>query len=157
MIRVCRFAALITIVIVAGPCPTRICSAQGGQHACTLRIHVDGLRNHKGVVGALLFTSPAGWPEDVIRSFRREAAPIDAETRSGLVVMKDVPPGDYGIVVLHDENQNMKLDRNIFGFPKEGFGFANNPRVGLAAPAFLRAVKHVGCPATDMTIHIVYK
>jgi uncharacterized protein (DUF2141 family) len=59
--------------------------------------------------------------------------------------------------VLHDENENMKLDRNIFGFPKEGFGFANNPHVGLRAPPFASAVMHVACPVTDTTIHIIYK
>jgi uncharacterized protein (DUF2141 family) len=51
----------------------------------------------------------------------------------------------------------MKLDRNIFGFPKEGFGFANNPSVGLRDPPFASAVMHVECPATDTTIHVIYK
>ena len=133
------------------------CAAAFGQHGCTLLIRVDGLRNHKGVVGALVFTSPAGWPEDVSKSFRHEAVPIDPSGHSATVVIKNMPPGDYGIVVLHDENENMKLDRNMFGFPKEGFGFANNPRVGFTAPVFGRAVMHVGCPETDTTIRIIYK
>jgi uncharacterized protein (DUF2141 family) len=148
---------LITLAIVAGICPARLCCAQATQQACTLRIHVDGLRNRKGVVGAMVFTSAAGWPEDVQKSFRNQYAPIDVATRSTTVVIKDLPPGDYGIVVLHDENENRKLDRNIFGFPKEGFGFSNNPHVGLAAPPFASAVVHVACPATDTTIHIIYK
>ena len=145
------------IVVVAGVFPAQGCCAQPGQDACTLLVHVDGLRNRKGVVGALMFASPNGWPEDVSRSFRHEAVSIGDSGRSATVVIKEVPPGDYGIVVLHDENQNMKLDRNMFGFPKEGFGFANNPRVGLGAPPFSRALLHVGCPATDTTIHIIYK
>lgn len=151
------FAALIALIIVAGLCPAGFCFAQTSKQACTLRIHVDGLRNHKGVVGAVVFTSAAGWPEDVTKSYRNQAAPIDAATRSVTVVIEDLPPGDYGIVVLHDENENMKLDRNIFGFPKEGFGFANNPHVGLRAPPFTSAVMHVACPTTDTTIHVIYK
>lgn len=122
--RIRPLAALITLLIVAGMCPARFCCAQDTQQACTLRIHVDGLRNRKGVVGALVFTSAVGWPEDVHNSFRNQYAPVPATGHSTMVVMKDLPPGNYGIVVLHDEDENRKLDRNIFGFPKEGFGFA---------------------------------
>lgn len=107
--------------------PCAILLRAAAQQVCTLRIHVDGLRNRKGVVGAVVFTSAAGWPEDVQKSFRNHYAPIDVATRSATVVIKDLPPGDYGIVVLHDENENRKLDRNIFGF-------SNNPNVGLWAP-----------------------
>jgi uncharacterized protein (DUF2141 family) len=82
---------------------------------------------------------------------------VAATSLSATIVMKDLPPGDYGIVVLHDENENMKLDRNIFGFPKEGFGFADNPKVDFRAAPFASAVMHVSCPATDTTIHIIYK
>jgi uncharacterized protein (DUF2141 family) len=150
-------AALIALAIIASMCPARLCCAQATPQACTLSIHVDGLRNRKGVVGALVFTSAAGWPEDVHKCFRHQYTPVAATGYSATVMIKDIPPGNYGIVVLHDENENMKLDRNIFGFPKEGFGFANNPNVGLHAPPFASAVIHVACPATDTTIHIIYK
>jgi uncharacterized protein (DUF2141 family) len=59
--------------------------------------------------------------------------------------------------VIHDENRNAKLDRNLIGIPKEGFGFANNPHVGLSAPRFQAAIVHVQCPATDINIHLQYK
>ena len=124
---------------------------------CTLRIHVDGLRNTKGVVGVLLFRSADGWPENVAKSVRHEAAPIAVGQRQASVVISGVAPGDYGVVVLHDENKNMKLDKNLFGYPKEGFGFANNPHVGLGPPAFRAAVLPVRCPSTETQIHIIYK
>ena len=72
-------------------------------------------------------------------------------------VIEDVPPGEYGVVTIHDENKNRKLDRNFIGIPKEGFGFANNPHVGLSAPAFAMAMVHVSCPVTETNIHIIYK
>lgn len=71
--------------------------------------------------------------------------------------MESVARGDYGIVVLHDENKNMKLDKNMFGWPKEGFGFANNPHVGIGPPSFRQAVLHVACPVTEATVRIQYK
>jgi uncharacterized protein (DUF2141 family) len=68
-----------------------------------------------------------------------------------------VPPGRYGVVVIHDENSNMKLDRNFFGIPKEGFGFANNPRVVLSAPSFQAGSVAVKFPTTEIAIRLIYK
>lgn len=108
-------------------------------------------------MGVLLFATPDGWPEDESKSFRGLAVPISEATRRATVLFNGIPPNDYGIVALHDENKNMKLDKNIFGWPKEGFGFANNPHVGLGAPGFRQALLHVTCPATETEIHIIYK
>ncbi len=124
---------------------------------CTLRVQVDGLRNARGVVGVLLFHSSDGWPEDVAKSARHEASAIAAGHQRTTVVVSGLLPGVYGVVALHDENKNMKLDKNLFGFPKEGFGFANNPHVGLGPPPFRLSTLHVACPVTETTIHIVYK
>lgn len=34
--------------------------------------------------------------------------------------------GTYAIKIMHDENNNGELDRNVFGIPTEGYGFSNN-------------------------------
>lgn len=125
--------------------------------ACTLRVHVDGFRNTRGVAGIVLFSSSDGWPEDVHRSYQHKAQPIQAVSHSATITFDNLPPGDYGVVALHDENSNMKLDRNLVGWPKEGFGFSNNPHVGLGAPSYRQAIIKMQCPATDTTIHIQYK
>jgi uncharacterized protein (DUF2141 family) len=51
----------------------------------------------------------------------------------------------------------MKLDRNFFGVPKEGFGFSNNPRVVVSAPSFQAASVAVRCPSTQVDIRLIYK
>jgi uncharacterized protein (DUF2141 family) len=61
------------------------------------------------------------------------------------------------VVVLHDENLNHKLDRNLVGIPKEGFDLSNNPKGMLSAPGFDTATFDVMCPATDVRIHLIYK
>ena len=129
----------------------------GSVAGCTLRIHVDGFRNSKGNLGTVLFTGPEGWPEDLNKSFRHGPAPIDPGTRTALAEWSGLPTGDYGVAAIHDENSNHKLDRNLIGIPKEGFGFANNPHVMLSAPGFREAVVHVACPFTETTIHLIYK
>jgi uncharacterized protein (DUF2141 family) len=124
---------------------------------CTLRIHVDGLRNAKGNIGTVVFKSADGWPEQTNKAFRVGPAPIGPDGQSGVAVWEDLPPGDYGVAAIHDENSNAKLDRNFLGIPKEGFGFANNPHVGWGPPPFSAAIVHVTCPATEISVHIQYK
>ncbi|MFP5235667.1 MAG: DUF2141 domain-containing protein [Acidobacteriota bacterium] len=131
--------------------------AQSATHGCTLRIHVDGFRNTKGNLGTALFNSPDGWPENMDKALHHGPAPIDKATRTATAVWADLPPGNYAVVAIHDENSNHKLDRNFLGIPKEGFGFANNPRVLLSAPPFQAARVHVTCPETSITIHLQYK
>ncbi len=48
----------------------------------------------------------------------------------------NLPPGKYGISVLHDENLNGKMDYNFLGVPLEGFGFSNYYQKGLRKPSF---------------------
>jgi uncharacterized protein (DUF2141 family) len=148
-------ASALLIVCVGVPF-SRAQSPQNAPTTCTLRIHVVGFRNTRGNLGTILFTSRDGWPEDKRKSFRRGPAPIDGQTRTAVAVWP-LPPGDYGVAAIHDENSNAKLDRNMIGIPKEGFGFANNPHVGFSAPPFEQAVVHLGCPVTDITIHLQYR
>lgn len=48
----------------------------------------------------------------------------------------ELPPGTYAIGIFHDVNLNNKMDSNLFGIPKEQYGFSNNARAFLGPPAF---------------------
>ena len=130
--------------------------AKQGSQICTLRIHVDGLRNSTGVVGSVIFASPDGWPEDTAKSVHHWPTEIPPGKHEATATW-DLPPGNFGVAVIHDENRNRRLDRNFIGIPKEGFGFANNPHVGLSAPPFNAAIVHVTCPVTEINVHMIYK
>src|SRR6185436_16462950 len=108
-----------------------------GNDFYTLTVLVQGVRNSKGVIGVLVFESARGWPVDTSAARRRAAVP--AQQGSTTVLIPNVPSGDYGVVVLHDENENMKLDRNWLGLPKEQWGMSNNPPEHSSAPKFERA------------------
>jgi len=128
--------------------------AAAQQPTCTVNIHVDGFRNQRGDLGVTVFTSPAGWPEQNEKALFHSGFPITGTHATATI---QLPPGRYSFAVLHDENSNHKLDRNFIGFPKEGFGFSNNPAVRLTAPGFDTAATQVACPATDVVIHLIYK
>lgn len=49
---------------------------------------------------------------------------------------KYLPNGEYAIAVYQDENGNGKCDRNMIGYPTEGFGFSKNYRPKFSAPKF---------------------
>lgn len=48
----------------------------------------------------------------------------------------ELPPGTYAIGIFHDVNLNNKMDNNLFGIPREQFGFSNNARAFFGPPAF---------------------
>lgn len=125
-----------------------------GKPLCTLDIHVTGFRNNRGKAGGVVFGSAAGWPDDRSRAVVQGGFAIGDRQATETF---QVPPGRYAIVVIHDENENQKLDRNFFGIPKEGFGFSNNPRVIFSAPSWQTASTAVTCPATHVDIHLIYK
>ncbi len=157
-----RVAFGLLTVLIASPAYAPRATAQNPSASdttpgCTLRIHVDGLRNSNGVVGSTLFKSRDGWPEDNSKAFRHGPTPIAPGERQATAVWENLSPGDYAVAAIHDENRNARLDRNFIGIPKEGFGFANNPHVGLSAPPFEAAIVHVQCPVTETAIHLQYK
>lgn len=129
-------------------------ASTAGQPLCTLHIHITGFRNNKGTAGGLVFNSATGWPDDRSKAIVQGGFPIATNQATQTF---QVPPGRYAVVVIHDENSNMKLDRNFFGIPKEGFGFSNNPRVIFSAPSFQAAEVPVACPSTQLEINLIYK
>ena len=50
------------------------------------------------------------------------------------VTVADVPPGDYAVQAFHDENSNDRIDRGIFGIPREGVGFSRDARIIMSPP-----------------------
>lgn len=66
----------------------------------------------------------------------------DARARRGTtrVVVTGLPPGRYAAQAFLDENANGKVDRGLFGVPKEGVGFSNDARIHLAPPKWTDAV-----------------
>jgi uncharacterized protein (DUF2141 family) len=124
-----RVIALLLAAVTISPAPVSTFP--------TLTIAAEGVRNSRGVIGVLIFTSARGWPEDFGAAFRSEAMP--AHPGTVVLAFKDLPPGAYAAVVLHDENENRKLDRNFLGIPREGWGMSNNPKARGAAPSFDRA------------------
>lgn len=107
--------------------------AGGAARATDLEIQIQGLRNTNGTVELCLTRSPAHFPDCtgapgmVSRTVRAAEA--------GSVWLRGLPPGDYAISVIHDENGDGRLN-TFLGIPREGFGFSRNPRMRMGPPRY---------------------
>ena len=96
-------------------------------------VNISGLTNNKGVCQACLFTSETSF-NGAGQPFRCLTVPV--ANKEAVAVFEQVPEGVYAVSAFHDENKNQKLDTNLFGIPKEGYGASKNKLPFAAAPAF---------------------
>ena len=72
------------------------------------------------------------------------------------LTINDLPKGRYAINVLHDENENGKIDKGLV-LPTEGIGFSNYTNIGLSnRPNFSKASFELDSDAT-VSVKIIYK
>lgn len=90
-----------------------------------LTVSITNVRTDKGTLMVSVAKSEAGWnnQEKPVAATRLAATGKDA------VLHFTLPAGTYAVQVMHDENDNGKLDANFMGIPIEGYGFSNNPQV----------------------------
>ncbi len=111
---------------------TGAAAAPGGQ---TITVEVGPFRNAKGVLECSLWASPTGFPRHPETARGKQRSPIRPD-RTGTCRFGGLPPGEYAVAVMHDENANGKMDFGLFGIPKEGYGFSNNHTHALSAPTW---------------------
>ena len=103
--------------------------------AATLTTEIGNIRNARGHIH--LDVCPQA-------NFLKENCPYSGEAAAHpgttIVVVPDVPPGRYAVQAFHDENDNHRVDRALFGIPKEGVGFSNDAPIGLGPPKWADAV-----------------
>jgi uncharacterized protein (DUF2141 family) len=140
-------ACVILFSIVASlSSPARAQSSGPG----TIRLRITGLLSGKGQVKIAVFNSLETWLGD----HPAYNATIDVDGQSVTWRLNDVPNGDYGIAVFHDENKNGRMDKNLLGMPLEPYGFSNNQRVSFGPPKWERAKFPVKNAAADVSIEV---
>ena len=82
----------------------------------------------------------------------------EIENRNAKVVFNNLPEGSYAVTVLHDENNNGKIDKKfMLPLPKEGVGFSNYIDFGLSnRPNFKDASFNLNSDKT-ITVKVIYK
>jgi uncharacterized protein (DUF2141 family) len=72
------------------------------------------------------------------------------------VRVSGIPPGTYAVQVFQDENDNLKIDRNFLGMPKEGIGFSNNAPFRFGPPRFRDAAITLGSQGGTIAVRLRY-
>ena len=95
-------------------------------------VHVTGFPTTTGTVEVSLFNSAESFLKE---PFQQESGTID-ENGDFETVFAAVPEGTYAVVVVHDANNNGKLDSGFLGLTGEVYGYSNNVHPWFGRPAY---------------------
>lgn len=104
----------------------------------TLTVEVENLRSSKGVVQFALYNKDGSIPDERYRKFYK-LGKSEIVNGKASYTFTNLPHGRYAVNILHDENQNGRVDK-AFILPKEGIGFSHYHSIGLSnRPNFVKA------------------
>jgi len=89
-----------------------------------VKVTITGIENTDGNVVIGIYNSKSTFP--VFGKEMQGAKIKPTKTGSLNYTFENLPDGTYAIAVWHDENDNQEMDKNIFGAPKENYGFSKN-------------------------------
>ena len=115
--------------------------------AADLTVQIDYVKSSEGQLTVGVYNSSDTFLKKPLTGIRTQAA-TDGKT----VVIKDLPPGEYAFVVMHDANQNGKMDKNMLGIPTEDYACSNNAMGTMGPPSFDAAKFQL--PETGVTVKV---
>ena len=119
-----KFLILIILILSA----LQILTAQ------ILDVHIQNIRNTKGQLCIAVFSDEAGFKTE--KTYWETNYPKSLVVNGNFELKISLKPGKYGVSVLDDKNCNGKMEYNLFGIPREGFGFSNYCQRGICRPTF---------------------
>ena len=98
-------------------------------------LEVYDFENLSGDLAIAIYNSSSTFNSETL--FYRDTT-LSVSATDVLVEIDSMEPGTYAISILHDANENGEMDMGGFLnlIPQEGFGFSNNPSIGLSEPEF---------------------
>jgi uncharacterized protein (DUF2141 family) len=123
-------------------------------HFGKITVHIVALKNLEGKLGVSLYNSKKGFPGKHEQAYA-SALKIITST-SDNVVFDNLPYGTYAVSIMHDENNNGKLDTTFIGIPKEGVGVSNNPKIGMGGPKYNDSVFTLDAKELEVTVSMRY-
>ena len=108
-----------------------------------LTINISG-QTKAGILNLGIYNNAAAYDKSVKGEERSEKglfsgidSYIDLQENHEFVI--NLPEGTYAIALFIDANENLKIDKNFLGIPKEQYGFSNNAMGSLSGPSFQQA------------------
>lgn len=125
------------------------------QQAGALSVEMAGFRNDDGEALVSLFSSKEGFPDNMGKAWQN----LHVQIKNGraLAVFADLPYGDYGLAVLHDEDMDGQMESSWLGQPLEGFGFSGRPEYNFGPPAFDETVFLLASATRQVVVWMRYE
>lgn len=101
-----------------------------------LTIRVTNIQSTKGKISIGIYRKVDVFP---IQGKQFKGVFITTKQPLTKYTFENLSKGQYAVAVFHDENENGKLDKNLFGAPTEAYGFSRNARETFSAPSFQSA------------------
>lgn len=120
----------------------------------SVTVEITNLKSSKGSVLVSLFNNKEHFPREGEKAIGKGKATI--VNGKATITFKDLPYGKYAAALLHDENNNLKMDTNMVGIPKEGYGFSNDAKGAMGPPSFEKAAFELNAPQKKITIKATY-
>lgn len=123
----------------------------------SLTIKTIGLENSEGTVIFALYNTDGSIPDQKLKKYyRKQKTRIIGEKSE--ITFSDLSRGTYAVTVLHDENNNGKMDKKLLlPLPDEGVGFSNHQNFGVSnRPNFKNSSFNLN-KDTVIEIKIIYK
>lgn len=121
---------------------------QAQESTARLKVDVTGLKSDRGNVRIALYKE-AGFLKTSVRA---AVLPIQGGKTSWQ--LDAIPPGEYAVAVVHDENGNGKTDRGAFGIPSEPYAFSNGAKTLMGPPKWKEARFALKAPATEIQVRV---
>ncbi len=102
--------------------------------AQNIEVVITGIRSAQGQISIGIFKDDKSFQEEkpfLLKKFQKKNI-----SKGEMTVTLSLNSGLYGFSLLDDENSDGKMNYNLFGIPKEGFGFSNYYHTGLKRPKF---------------------
>jgi len=96
-----------------------------------LTIHIEGCSTSSAQIIASIYQKDNYLEEEPYLEVKQTLS-----NNSKVMILSDLPDGEYSIFLFEDHNLNGELDFNLVGIPKESFGFSKNPKLRFKAPTF---------------------
>ena len=100
----------------------------------TIPIIVKNIKNSKGRLSIGVFKDASAFEEE--KPFKIILVSKKEQVNGTLKSTIEIESGVYGLSILDDENSDYKMEYNMIGMPKEGFGFSNYYHAGFTKPNF---------------------
>ncbi|WP_462152973.1 DUF2141 domain-containing protein [Pseudoalteromonas xiamenensis] len=126
-----------------------------------LTVRIENVQNTDGKLLVLLHdNSESYYADDNVkkngaRYFAMKA--VVPQTPTTLVQFKDIPAGRYAVSVVHDEDDDGKLDRMVFpflGMPSEPYALSNNTYNTFSKGDFEAALVTVDAPQSTIALQL---